>query len=417
MPPDDPREAERPPPGDLREAERSSPPGDLTLRRQTQPRRWRLPVLLGVAALVLAGAIYAGIRSRAETETELALTTDEAAVPTVNVIHPTPGAPDEALVLPGNTQAFRDTAIYARTNGYLKRWYFDIGAHVKRGDLLAEIDTPEVDAQLRQARADLATAEANLKLAEITAVRNENLLKTRSVSTQDRDNAVGAMNSDRAIVQSREANVKQLEELQSFERVEAPFDGIVTARNVDIGALIAAGGAAPARELFHLAAIDTLRVYVEVPESYVPSIHVGLTAAVTADEYPGQSFQGTLVRTADAIDLASRTLLVEVDVPNPTEKLLPGAYVNVHFRLPAAGHSVTIPSNTLLFRKEGLQAGVVRDGKVQLVPVKIGQDYGDIVEVIEGLTVQDQVVLDPSDSLESGTAVHVHSGKNTKAAP
>jgi RND family efflux transporter MFP subunit len=405
MPPDDPREAERFP-----------PPGDLSVRRHAR-RHWRLTVLLGVAAVLLGGAIYAGIRGRAATETELARTTDEAAVPTVNVIHPTAGAPDQALVLPGNTQAFSDTSIYARTNGYLKRWYFDIGAHVKRGDLLAEIDTPEVDAQLRQARADLATAQANLKLAEITAARNENLLKTRSVSAQDRDNAVGAMNSDRAIVQSREANVKQLEELQSFERLEAPFDGIVTARNVDIGALIAAGGASPARELFHLAAIDTLRVYVAVPENYAPAVHVGFTAAVTADEYPGQSFEGSLARTANAIDLASRTLMAEVDLPNPSGQLLPGAYVNVHFRLPAGERSVTIPANTLLFRKEGLRAGVLRDGKVQLVPVKIGRDYGDIVEVVEGLTLQDQVILNPSDSLVSGIAVHVIAEKDAKAAP
>lgn len=406
MPPDDPREAERLP-----------PPGALSQRQVRRARGWRLPVLLAAVVIAIGGAIYAGIRSRAETELELARTTEAAAVPTVDVMRPTPGAPDQALVLPGNTQAFSDTSIYARTNGYLKRWYFDIGAHVKRGQLLAEIDTPEVDQQLRQARADLATAQANLKLAQITAERNENLLKTRSVSTQDRDNAVGAMNSDKAIVQSREANVAQLEQLQSFERVEAPFDGVVTARNIDIGALIAAGGAAPARELFHMSAIDTLRVYVQVPESYAPAIRVGSTANVTADEYPGQSFTGTLTRTANAIDMASRTLMVEVDVPNPNEKLLPGAYVNVHFRLPAAVKSVTVPANTLLFRKEGLQAGVVRDGKVQLVPVKIGRDYGDIVEVIEGLSPTDEVILNPSDLLVSGVAVHVNTEKDAKAAP
>ncbi len=406
MPPDDPRQAERLP-----------PPDDLSESRLRRPRRWRLPVLLAAAVLVIGGAIYTGIRSRAETESELARATDEAAVPTVDVIHPIAGAPDEALVLPGNTQAFSDTGIYARTNGYLKHWYFDIGAHVRRGQLLADIDTPEIDQQLRQARADLATAQAALKLAEITAERNENLLKTRSVSTQDRDNAVGTLNTDKAIVQSREANVAQLEELQSFEKVEAPFDGIVTARNIDIGALIAAGGAAPARELFHMAAIDTLRVYVSVPESYAPAIHIGATAAVTLDEFPGQSFTGSLVRTANAIDMTSRTLLVEVDVPNPTGQLLPGAYVSVHFRLPAAGRSVTIPANTLLFRKEGLQAGVIRDGKVQLVSVKIGHDYGDLVEVIEGLAGTDEVVLNPSDSLESGAAVHVRAQKDSRAAP
>jgi RND family efflux transporter MFP subunit len=405
------------PPDDPRPAERLTPPGDLRASQARRRRGWRVPVVVAAVVIILGGAIYAGIRGRAETETELAQTTDEAAIPTVDVMRPTPGAPDEALVLPGNTQAYTDTGIYARTNGYLKRWYFDIGAHVKQGQLLAEIDTPEVDAQLRQARADLATAQANLKLAEITAERNENLLKTRSVSTQDRDNAVGTMNSDKAIVQSREANVKQLEELQSFERIEAPFDGVITARNVDIGALIAAGGAAPARELFHMAAIATLRVYVQVPENYAPAVHVGTTATVTADEYPGQSFTGTLVRTANAIDMASRTLMVEVDVPNPDGKLLPGAYVNVHFRLPPAVKSVTVPANVLLFRKEGLQAGVVRNGKVQLVPVRIGRDYGDIVQVIEGLTPQDEVVLNPSDSLVSGVTVHVNPQRDAKAAP
>jgi RND family efflux transporter MFP subunit len=404
------------PPDDPREAERLTPPGELSAPARRQ-RGWRLPVVLAAVAIILGGAIYAGIRSRAETEMDLARATDAAAIPTVDVMRPTPGAPDGSLVLPGNTQAYIDTGIYARTNGYLKKWYFDIGAHVKQGQLLAEIETPEVDAQLRQARADLATAEANLKLAQITAERNENLLKTRSVSTQDRDNAVGTMNSDKAIVQSREANVKQLEELQSFERVEAPFDGVVTARNVDIGALIAAGGAAPARELFHMASISTLRVYVQVPEEYVPAIHVGATAAVTADEYPGQSFTGTLVRTANAIDMASRTLMVEVDVPNPEGKLLPGAYVNVHFRLPPAVKSVTVPSNVLLFRKEGLQAGVVRSGKVELVSVRIGRDYGDIVEVIEGLTPKDEVILNPSDSLVSGVSVHVNPERDAKAAP
>ncbi|MGO8917573.1 MAG: efflux RND transporter periplasmic adaptor subunit [Stellaceae bacterium] len=405
------------PPDDLREAERLPPPSIMNERAVGQPRRWTAPVLLALAVVAVGAGIYAGIRSRAEAEIDLARVTDAAAVPVVNVIRPIVGAPDDALVLPGNTQAFSDTAIYARTNGYLKRWYFDIGAHVKRGQLLAEIDTPEVDDQLRQARADLATAEATLKLAAITAERNETLLKTRSVSTQDRDNAVGALNTDKAIVQSREAAVAQLEKLQSFERVEAPFDGIVTARTIDVGALIAAGGAAPARELFHMVATDTLRIYVAVPETYSPAIHPGATATVTLDEFPGQTFNGTLVRTSNAIDLASRTLLVEVDVENASGQLLPGAYASVHFTLPAAGRSVTVPANTLLFRKEGLQVGVVHDGKVELVPVKIGHDYGDIVEVIAGLQPTDEVVVNPADSLASGTTVHVNGDKDVRAAP
>jgi RND family efflux transporter MFP subunit len=373
-----------------------------------QPRRrlWG-PLVLLVILVALGVGIYAGIRSRADAEVELAKTTDQAAVPAVQVIHPKPGAPDQSLVLPGNTQAFSDTAIYARTNGYLKRWYFDIGAHVQRGALLADIDTPEIDDQLRQARADLATAEANLKLASITAERNENLLKTHSVATQDRDNAVGTLNSDKAIVQSRQAAVAQLEKLQSFERVEAPFDGIVTARTIDVGALIAAGGAAPARELFHMVATDTLRVYVSVPEVYSPAMKVGAKASLTLDEFPGQTFEGKLVRTSNSIDPASRTLLVEVDVPNPTGQLLPGAYVFVHFSLPPDARSVTLPANALLFRKEGLQVGIVRDGKVDLVPIKIGHDYGDSVEVISGLQPSDTVVINPADSLVSGASVIV----------
>jgi RND family efflux transporter MFP subunit len=405
------------PPDDLRETERAPPLLRTLVRPEVRRRRWVAPAVLATLVLALGLGIYAGIRARAAAEIELARATDAAAVPVVDVIRPTPGAPDQSLVLPGNTQAFSDTAIYARTNGYLKRWYFDIGAHVKRGQLLAEIDTPEVDDQLRQARADLATAQATLKLAAITAERAETLLKTRSVSAQERDNAVGALNSDAAIVQSREAAVAQLEKLQSFEKVEAPFDGIVTARNIDVGALIAAGGAAPARELFHMVATDTLRIYVAVPETYSPAMHEGATPTVTLDEYPGQTFDGTLVRTSNAIDPASRTLLVEVDVKNEDGRLLPGAYTFVHFKLPAAERSVTIPANTLLFRKEGLQVGVIRGDKAELVPVRIGRDYGDSVEVIDGLQPSDEVVLNPADSLASGTAIRVNRRKDAEAGP
>jgi RND family efflux transporter MFP subunit len=387
--------------------ERPATLGKQSGHSEARPRRWLAPLLLAAAVITIGSGIYAGIRSRADAEVELARDTDAAAVPAVDVIHPKSGAPDQKLVLPGNTQAFSDTAIYARTNGYLKRWYFDIGAHVKRGQLLAEIDTPEIDDQLRQARADLATAEATMKLADITAERNENLLKTHSVATQDRDNAVGNLNAAKATVQSREAAVAQLEKLQSFERVEAPFDGIVTARSVDVGALIAAGGAAPARELFHMVAIDPLRVYVSIPETYSPAMQIGAVAKVTLDEFPGQTFTGKLVRTSNTIDPASRTLLVEVEVPNQEGQLLPGSYVQVHFVLPTAAQAVTVPANTLLFRKEGLQVGVVRDGKVELVPIKIGHDFGDTVEVIAGLNATDVVVVDPADSLLGGTKVAV----------
>jgi RND family efflux transporter MFP subunit len=272
---------------------------------------------------------------------------------------------------------------------------------------MAEIDTPEVDEQLRQMRADLDTAEANLKLADLTAKRNEDLLKSRSIATQERDNAVGAFNAAKATVASKQADVARLERMQSYEKVYAPFDGIITARNTDIGALIDAGANSAARELFHLSAIDKIRVLVSVPEIYSRAIHVGDQAKVTLDEFPGQPFTGTLTRTANAIDPTSRTLLVEVDVDNADGKLLPGAYAFVHLSLEKAAQSVTVPSNALIFRKEGLRVAVVRDGKADMIPVTIGRDYGDKVEVVSGLQASDQVVLDPSDSLITGAAVHV----------
>ncbi|GGF14672.1 RND transporter MFP subunit [Aliidongia dinghuensis] len=370
------------------------------------PRRSRRGAILGgLAVLVLVVAIGGGIRERIAAERRLARTTEESAVPTVNVAHPDVGAPSEDLVLPGGTQANTDTPIYARTNGYLKRWYFDIGAHVKQGDLLAEIDTPEVDEQLRQARADLETATANFKLADITAKRNEDLLKTRSIATQERDNAVGALAAAKATVASKQADVARLERMQSYEKVYAPFDGIITARNTDIGALIDAGAASAARELFHLSAIDKIRVFISVPETYSRAVHVGDKARVTLDEFPGEAFTGTLVRTANAIDPASRTLLTEIDVDNADGKLLPGAYAFVHLSMAKPAQSMTIPSNTLLFRKEGLRVALVRDGKAVLTPITIGRDYGEKVEVVSGLKATDEVILDPSDSLVSDTPV------------
>ncbi len=390
---------------DLREVDRPAllPGGEK--RPDRRRRRWLAPVV-GVAVLVVAGlAVYSGIRSRSDSDRDLVRTTAEAAVPTVEVIHPTRGAADVKLMLPGNMQAFSDTAIYARTNGYLKRWYFDIGAHVKQGDLMAEIDTPEVDEQLRQARADLANAQANLELATVTADRKQRLLKTGDAPVQDRDAAVSGLDSAKAAVQSRQAALAQLTEMQKFERVEAPFDGIVTARSVDVGALIAAGSATSARELFHLVATDWLRIYVSIPETYSPMIHVGATAKVTLDEYPGETFQGFVVRTSNAIDQTSRTLLVEVDVSNKDGRLLPGAYAHVLFSFPTSGTSVTIPANALLFRKDGPQVGVLRDNKVELTPVTIGHDFGDSLEVVSGLQASDQIVINPPDSLISGATV------------
>jgi RND family efflux transporter MFP subunit len=368
----------------------------------------RTAILVAAAALaLLALVIYSGVHSRAVTEARLEQRTEQAAIPTVDVLFPREGAPTQEIVLPGNTQAFSDSPIYARTSGYLRRWYFDIGAHVQKGQLLAEIETPEVDQQLLQARADLDTAQANLNIAKITASRWQDLVSTGSVSQQETDQAVSNLSAVKAAVEYSSANVRRLEQLQSFEKIYAPFDGIITARNTDIGALIDAGANTQPRELFHMAAIRTLRLYVAVPEVYSRAARPGASATLTLDEFPGQTFHGTLVRNANSIDLASRTLLVEVDVDNPTGQLLPGAYVFVHLKLPDQTRSVTIPSNTLIFRKEGLEVGLVRNGKAELVPVKISRDYGNSVEIVSGLQPTDAVIVDPSDSLVAGMPVRV----------
>ena len=367
------------------------------------------PVLGALAALALLGAaITFGIRSRVADAGTLARATEQNAIPIVNVVHPKRGAPTSEIVLPGGVQAFVDAPIYARTNGYLKKWYFDIGSRVKQGELLAEIETPEVDQQLEQARSELETAKANLGLAMTTAERWKKLLEEDSVSKQETDQAISNLQAQKATVGSSAANVHRLEELRSFEKVYAPFDGIITARNTDVGALINAGAATNSgRELFHLAAIHTIRVYVSVPEVFSRAAVPGAIATITLDEFPGQVFRGTLARNANAIDPISRTLLVEVDVDNPAGQLLPGAYMSVHLKLPQQVHSVTIPANTLLFRAEGLTVGVVKNNRVALIPAKIGRDYGDTVEVLSGLQPADAIVADPSDSLINGTQVQM----------
>jgi RND family efflux transporter MFP subunit len=382
---------------------------DATATRRRSPISRVGAIVLAIFAIVLAVGIYRGIRGRETAETALANITEAAAVPIVDVVHPEGSPPEQEIVLPGNVQAFEDTPIYARTNGYLRHWYFDIGAHVKKGDLLAEIDTPEVDEQLRQASADLDTAQANLALAASTWKRDEALYKGDWVSAQERDNTYGAYNADKTIVASKTADLNRLQRLQSYEKVYAPFDGVITARNTDVGALIDAGSSSSSRELFHLSATEKVRIFTAVPEIYLRSVHTGGTANVTLDEYPGQIFHGTVVRSTDAIDPVTRTLTVEVDVDNPDAKLLPGAYAFVHLSLPESAHtaSVTVPSETMIFRKEGLRVAVVRNGLAELVPVTIGRDYGTDVEVLSGLAPSDEVILDPSDSLTNGTAVHV----------
>jgi len=331
------------------------------------------------------------------------------AIPTVSVVQPKKGAPAQEVVLPANVQAYIDAPIYARTNGYLKHWYADIGAHVKAGQLLADIETPEVDQQLRQSKADLATAEANLNLSQITATRYADLLKTDSVSKQDADNAAGDFAAKQATVQSAQANVKRLEELQAFEKIYAPFDGVITARNTDIGALIDSGSSGGTRtELFHIAQPDKLRVYVNVPEVYSQAAKPGLTADLALSEFPGRLFPGTLVRTAEAIDQSTRTLLVEIRVFNPTGTLLSGAYAEVHLKLPTATSAFIIPVNALLFRAEGLRVAAVTDGHhADLKQVTLGHDFGSEVEVVAGLTGNESIIVNPPDSIVAGEEVRI----------
>ena len=366
-------------------------------------RTWLAIIVLAVVAV----AIYAGIRARAQAEAKLAHATALSSVPPVDVVYPRLGSASQEIALPGNMQPYIDTPIYARTSGYLRKWYFDIGAHVRKGQLLATIETPELDQQLAQAKAQLKNAQANLQLAQITAARWQHLLKTNSVSQQSTDQAVSDLASKQAILASNEANVRRLEQLQAYENIYAPFDGVITQRKTDIGDLIQAGENNPPQELFHLASIRTLRVYIPVPEVCTDAVRTGEKVAITLDEYPGRTFTGTLVRNSDAIDMATRTLNVEVDVANPDGLLRPGSYAFVHLTVPPVAGAVTIPSNTLLFRSEGLRVGVVRDGHAHLVPIAIGHDYGSSVEVVSGLKPTDAVILDPSDSLEDGQPVQV----------
>jgi len=368
----------------------------------------RFVFLLGLAAAVALGIfIYSGIHGRVEAASTLQHATEQAAIEDVNVVSPKAAAPIDEVVLPGATQPFVNSPIYARTNGYLVKWFYDIGAQVKQGDLLAIIDTPELDKQLLQARADLETAKSNLALSKTTAERWQGLVKTRSVSQQSTDQAVDNLNATQASVDSYAANVRRLEDLVSFEKVYAPFDGVITVRNTDTGWLINAGAGSPSAELFQLAQTSTLRIFVAVPEVYSRASRVGSTATLTLDEFPSETFHGKVTRTSQSIDMASRTLNTEIDVDNPTGQLLPGAYVHVHLKLPSQTRSVIIAANTLLFRSEGLRVGVVRNGHAQLIPITIGVDYGDTVQVTSGVTPADQVIVSPSDSLISGTPVRI----------
>ena len=372
-----------------------------------------------VALLIVAGAVLLLVR-RGEYQT-LANSTETLAVPTVAIIHPIAEPGDENLVLPGTLQAYVESPIYARTNGYLKKWYHDIGSRVNKGDLLADIDTPEVDQELSQSRADLNTYRANANLSQITATRYSELLKTDGVSKQEVDNANGDLEAKRAIVQSGEANVRRLEELESFKHIYAPFSGVITRRNVDIGTLVNAGNGGTSQQLFFLAQTDPIRVFVNVPEAYASSIHAGLGAYLALTQYPGEKFLGRVVRTAEAIDLATRTLLTEVDVPNRSGQLLPGGFAQVHLEVKAVGQPLQVPVNALLFRSEGLRTVVIttENGvyKTHLQRLVIGRDYGNTLEVLDGLKATDWIVLNPPDSLEDNQKVNVKQVNNPITQP
>ena len=369
------------------------------------PRRWGWIVLLG-GVLLLAAALTAGLLPRLNAHESLKQA-QVLTIPTVSVTKAKAGAGAQELVLPGNVEAFIDTPIYARTNGYLKRWYADIGAKVKAGQLLAEIETPEVDDQLQQARADLATAQANYELANRTATRWTELGASGIVSKQDLDQAQSNAQARLAAVQSAKFNVSRLEKMQSFKRIYAPFGGIITARNVDVGALIDAGGGG-GKAMFHIAAADRLRVYVQVPQAYSHEAVPGVPAELTLAEFPGRKFPAKLERTTQSIDRTTRSMLVEVVVDNRSGELLPGAYAQVHFKLPRSAPALVVPVNTLLFRPEGTQLAVVGpDQRVVLRTVALGRDFGTEVEVVSGLEAADAVILNPSDALTAGVQVRV----------
>src|SRR5271163_3603567 len=372
---------------------------------QRTHKQW---LVLSVAVILVATLLIFGIRSRVKARAALDTETTQAALTAVSVVSPKQTTPAEEIILPGNVQPYISSPIYARTNGYLKKWYFDIGAHVKQGELLALIETPEVDQQLQQARSNQLTAQANLELASITKTRYQGLLKSNAVSQQDADNAVGTYNANAAIVEADEAAVEQYAALVSFEKVYAPFDGVITARNTDIGDLINSGSSSNVKtDLFHMAQPGTLRVYVNVPEEYSQGISEGMTADITLAEFPGRKFQGKLVRTADAINMTTRTLLIEVDVANPTGTLLTGSYAEVHLAIPTQASTLLLPVNTLLFRSEGLQVGVVRDSKVVLSPVIPGHDFGNQIEIVSGLKPDDKVIINPPDSIVTGQQVQI----------
>jgi RND family efflux transporter MFP subunit len=365
-------------------------------------KRIGLCVLVG-AVIIAAWGIFTRVHSRAALK-QLA---QQSAVPVVIVTMPKHSDVGDELVLPGDIQAYIDAPIYARTNGYLKRWYADIGKHVKAGELLAEIETPEVDAQYRQAKADLATADANNRLSQTTAQRFQELRKTGLVAQQDVDNAVGDAEAKKAQTESARQNLQRLEQMQGFNRITAPFEGVVTARRIDVGALVTEGSTT-GQELFHLSSTSRLRVYVQVPQAYANWITPGMSADLTTVERPELRHPAKVVSTAGSIDATTRTLLTELEADNPKGELLPGSYSQVHLPLPTGLKTWRVPSNALLFRGDGLHVATVdAQSQVHLNTVAIGRDYGAEVEILSGVSAQDRIILNPPDSILAGAIVKV----------
>jgi RND family efflux transporter MFP subunit len=369
-----------------------------------------VPLLLGVAGTYTA-------MSRKHIETALAATTQAAAAEPVSVMHPQMGDLNDELVLPATLQAYSESPIYARTNGYVQQWFADIGTHVTQGQLLARIDSPEVDQELVHSRAVLDQAQANLKLAGVTAKRYDELIGSNSVAQQEVDQTKQNLTSQQAAVVLGAADVKRLEELQGFERVIAPFSGVITERRTDIGDLINAGNSGMGAELFRLSRIDTMRVFVSVPEAYSQQISNGMHVSLQLTELPNQSFEGKVARTDHAISLATRTLMVEVDVPNPSGKLLPGAYAQVHFKLASPKRPLLLPSGAILFQAAGPQVAVVAaNNTVQLRKVVLGRDFGNTIEITDGLSTGDAVISSPPDYLVNGMAVSIQGHADAQSA-
>jgi RND family efflux transporter MFP subunit len=382
----------------------------ITLAPSPSPtRKSRTGGMAGLAlgVLLALGLAYWGITSRLRDATALKITTDAAAVPIVAVIKSVAGPETDDVVLPGTVRAYLDTPIFARTSGYVSHWYTDIGTRVKAGQLLAEIDAPEVNHQLNQASADVVNARENSHLAQITAKRFGALVATDDVSRQFNDEKVSDAAAKAALVASNEANAARLKQMVDFQKVVAPYDGVVTARQVDVGDLINAG-AGVGTKLFSVADTSKLRIYVQVPQSYASAVKVGVTAELHFPEHPGRVFTATVVRTSGALDPAARTLLVELQYDNSKGELLPGGYTEAHLQLPAENRGVRLPANTLLFRAEGPRVATVGpDGVVTLHPVTVGRDFGRNVEIVAGLSPDAQVILNPPASLRDGDTVRV----------